>query len=531
MYILGFEKKQYICVISRYQRQSVSEAAGLKVVDDDEWVESSIVPVNPHAGEAPVKWPVALSAGTVASSAEAAANTNPSQSTKALSWRSKSHVGNTRPDRQKLTRERPRLKLLPRTRPLDSPAGLPLATRSLSLASASPSSSAPRGKGMQRPLGTTLSSNQLANFERSIGRANISPTLLRLTGYPSSMLLFIADGRRQWAATIEKKHFATLVSAADEGKNAHWQPTHDTARANVHFLLCLAEHWGLRIDRAKPEAPVFHAYSGCAVPSVLISDAVKLPHVAWMLDAAKSGNTFADSDQRDIDQQNEEEPGMFWTLDDESDVEEAKTSELKSKNDNRPASLPRKHFLKLSSLAASILLTNLSFAGGSGGSLSDEIVEHNIATSLSRNRGTFRFGNGSIVSTHLLWSIVYMFFLVLLFVHDASVALFFALHMCAWIGRGSNAGGRSTLQQVSRFLWVSNDAVVLRCTTATDARRLCSQLQMFSSSVSTTGSQGSRGMTTLASGLRCHIQWCSAPMKDLNEQQNAIEAVVRERFV
>lgn len=98
------------------------------------------------------------------------------------------------------------------------------------------------------------------------------------------------------------------------------------------------------------------------------------------------------------------------------------------------------------------------------------------------------------------------------------------------LGRGSSAG-RSKLQQISRFLWVSHDAVVLRCTTATDARRLCSQLQTLSSSASATGSQGSSGMTTLGGGLRCHIQWCSAPVKDLNEQQDAIEAVVRARCV
>lgn len=412
----------------------MSETAGLKVVDDDEWVESSIVPVNPDAaGGAPVTWPVAQTAAGADAAMRTGATTNnnnnnntASQSTKALSWRSTSRVEKeVRPhDRERQTRARPRLKLLPRTKPLDNiaAAGLPTATRSLSSSTASSSSSSSMsrgsGSGFRRPyFGGGLSTTQHANFGRvgssssSTGPANnISPTtLLRLTGYPSSMLLFIADGRRQWAATIEKKHFAALVSAADDGRDAQWQPTHDTARANIHFLLCLAEHWGLRTERAQPEeasqatdalAPVFHACKGCAVPSVLISDAVKLPHVAWMLDDTKSGKTFGDPGRRDADQRNdrgsevaEEEPGMFWTLEDGPGVEEAETSQLKSPSDNSPAAPPKKHFLKLSSLAASILLTSLSFAGGSGGPLSDELVEHNIAASLSRNRGMLRFGN------------------------------------------------------------------------------------------------------------------------------------------
>ena len=85
-------------------------------------------------------------------------------------------------------------------------------------------------------------------------------------------------------------------------------------------------------------------------------------------------------------------------------------------------------------------------------------------------------------------------------------------------GRGK--GGR---HRVERFQWISQDAAVLHCFGAMEARKLFADLRCLN--------PGGAGNLVLSGGVRCHVQWCSTSASDLAIQIDVIERVEKMRFV
>jgi len=320
-----------------YNRHEMGSGGGLRVIDDSEWVEEAIVPKN-ESSAAPVQWPkpvVEQRAPQVASG---------KHNDTALSWRSK-RASNDKPTSSTFARrERPRLKLLPRTKPVE----------------------------------TSLPSGSAARVSRSHGHHQTAPrpSDLRVSGFPVSMLLVTAQGKRQWVAAVEKVHFTSLVEAGMQNKSASWSPPKSTSSSSLRLLVCLAEHWGIAYNSETTVdgqvVVTFTAARDAFPPSVFLSDVVLQPFVQQLLQPSPDASANKRTAESDT-----EEP-LFWSMqaeDPEPDIKSGKVTQN--------LSLPNP-----STMRASVLLTDIVLpAGDSANRLTDEYIERCVATSISNDRG------------------------------------------------------------------------------------------------------------------------------------------------